>query len=57
MAGPTGSTPGANARTLTRLIPAARLVLYPDSAHAFLFQDGTQFAVVVGSLPKASNAA
>ena len=41
--------PVANARTLARLTPAARLVLYPDAAHAFLFQDPTQFAAVVGS--------
>jgi pimeloyl-ACP methyl ester carboxylesterase len=41
--------PVANARTLAMLIPAARLVLYPDAAHAFLFQDATQFAAVVES--------
>ena len=41
--------PAANTRTLARLIPAARLVLYPDAAHAFLFQDPAQFAAVVGS--------
>jgi len=44
--------PGANARALARLIPAARLVLYPDAAHAFLFQDATQFAAVVESFLK-----
>jgi pimeloyl-ACP methyl ester carboxylesterase len=43
----------ANDRTLARLIPAARLVLYPDAAHAFLFQDGTRFAAVVDSFLKA----
>jgi pimeloyl-ACP methyl ester carboxylesterase len=45
--------PVANGHTLTRLIPGARLVLYPDAAHAFLFQDGTRFAGVVGSFLKA----
>jgi len=42
----------ANDRTLARLIPGARLVLYPDAAHAFLFQDATQFAAVVESFLK-----
>jgi pimeloyl-ACP methyl ester carboxylesterase len=41
--------PVANDRTLARLIPAARLVLYRDAAHAFLFQDATQFAAEVES--------
>ena len=45
--------PTANDRTLARLIPGARLVLYPDAAHAFLFQNGTQFAAVVESFLKA----
>jgi len=45
--------PVANDRVLARLIPAARLVLYPDAAHAFLFQDATQFAAVVESFLKA----
>jgi len=45
--------PVANARALARLIPAARLVLYPDAAHAFLFQDATHFAAVVESFLKA----
>jgi pimeloyl-ACP methyl ester carboxylesterase len=45
--------PVANDRTLARLIPAARLVLYPDAAHAFLFQDATQFAAAVSSFLKA----
>jgi pimeloyl-ACP methyl ester carboxylesterase len=44
--------PAANDRTLARLIPGARLVLYPDAAHAFLFQDATQFAAVVESFLK-----
>ncbi len=41
--------PVANDRSLARLIPGARLVLYPDAAHAFLFQDATQFAAAVES--------
>jgi pimeloyl-ACP methyl ester carboxylesterase len=45
--------PAANDRTLARLIPTARLVLYPDAAHAFLFQDATQFAAAVESFLKA----
>jgi pimeloyl-ACP methyl ester carboxylesterase len=45
--------PVANARTLAALIPGARLVLYSDAAHAFLFQDGAQFAAVVESFLKA----
>jgi pimeloyl-ACP methyl ester carboxylesterase len=45
--------PVANDRALARLIRAARLVLYPDAAHAFLFQDATQFAAVVESFLKA----
>jgi len=45
--------PVANAHTLARLIPGARLVLYPDAAHAFLFQDATQFATLVQSFLKA----
>jgi pimeloyl-ACP methyl ester carboxylesterase len=31
--------PIANSRTLARLIPHAQLALYPDAAHAFLFQE------------------
>ena len=34
---------------LARLIPRARLVLYPDAGHGFLFQDGTPFASLVDS--------
>jgi pimeloyl-ACP methyl ester carboxylesterase len=45
--------PVANAHALARLIPAARLVLFPDAAHAFMFQDPTQFAAVVESFLKA----
>jgi pimeloyl-ACP methyl ester carboxylesterase len=41
--------PVANDRTLARLIPAARLVLYQDSAHAFLFQKPRRFAAAVES--------
>jgi pimeloyl-ACP methyl ester carboxylesterase len=45
--------PVANDRALAKLIPAARLVLYPDAAHAFLSQDATQFAAAVESFLKA----
>jgi pimeloyl-ACP methyl ester carboxylesterase len=31
--------PAANSRALTKLIPHAQLVLYPDASHAFLFQE------------------
>ena len=41
--------PVANDHTLARLIPGARLVLYPDAGHAFLFQDGTPFAALIES--------
>jgi pimeloyl-ACP methyl ester carboxylesterase len=41
--------PLANDQILARLIPGARLVLYPDAGHAFLFQDWTRFASLVES--------
>jgi pimeloyl-ACP methyl ester carboxylesterase len=41
--------PVANDHILARLIPGARLVLYPDAGHAFLFQDWTRFASLVES--------
>ncbi len=41
--------PLANAHLLARLIPGAQLELYPDAGHAFVFQDGTAFAALVGS--------
>lgn len=41
--------PIANDHSLTRLIPGARLVLYADAGHGFLFQDGTRFASLVDS--------
>jgi pimeloyl-ACP methyl ester carboxylesterase len=40
----------ANDRTVARLIHGARLVLYPDAGHAFLFQEGTPFVLLVKSL-------
>jgi dienelactone hydrolase len=43
--------PVARVRTLARL-PDARGVLYPDAAHAFIFQDATQFAAAVESFPR-----
>jgi pimeloyl-ACP methyl ester carboxylesterase len=41
--------PVANDHMLARLIPGARLVLYPDAGHAFLFQDWTRFASLAES--------
>jgi len=41
--------PVANDHILARLIPGARLVLYPDAGHAFLFQDAAPFASLVES--------
>jgi hypothetical protein len=38
----------ANSRAIARLIPA-KLVLYPDAGHGFLFQEGTPFAPTVES--------
>ena len=46
--------PVANDHTLARLIPGARLVLYPDAGHGFLFQEGTPFdSLIEKSLPGA----
>ena len=45
--------PLANARTLARLIPGAKVVLYPDAAHAFLDQDAPRFAAEVESFLEA----
>jgi pimeloyl-ACP methyl ester carboxylesterase len=41
--------PVANDHLLARLIPGATLKLYPDAGHAFLYQDSTAFAALVGS--------
>jgi len=41
--------PIVNDHLLARLIPGARLVLYPDAGHAFLFQEGPRFASLVES--------
>jgi pimeloyl-ACP methyl ester carboxylesterase len=41
--------PAANDHALARLIPGARLVLYPDAGHGFLFQDWQPFASAVQS--------
>jgi pimeloyl-ACP methyl ester carboxylesterase len=41
--------PVANSHALAKLIPGARLVLYPDAGHAFLFQDQTAFIPVIES--------
>ncbi len=37
----------SNSRAIARLIPGAKLELYPDAGHGFLFQEGTPFAVAV----------
>jgi hypothetical protein len=41
--------PLSNSRALVKLIPTARLVLYPDAGHAFLFQDPTTVAFAIKS--------
>ena len=41
--------PVANDHILASLIPGARLMLYPDAGHGFLFQEGTPFAAVIES--------
>jgi pimeloyl-ACP methyl ester carboxylesterase len=41
--------PIANDHALDRLIPRARLLLYPGAGHGFLFQDETPFASLVES--------
>ena len=41
--------PLANSHTLASLIPGAKLTLYPDASHAFLFQDQTAFVPLIES--------
>jgi pimeloyl-ACP methyl ester carboxylesterase len=41
--------PLANDRALRRIIHGARLMLYPDAGHGFLFQDWPHFAALVES--------
>jgi pimeloyl-ACP methyl ester carboxylesterase len=41
--------PVVNSHTLAKLIPGAKLMLYPDGGHAFLFQDQTLFIPVIES--------
>jgi pimeloyl-ACP methyl ester carboxylesterase len=41
--------PLANSQTLARLIPGAKLTLYPDAGHAFLFQDQAAFITLIES--------
>jgi pimeloyl-ACP methyl ester carboxylesterase len=39
----------SNSRAIARLIPGAKLMLYPDAGHGFLFQEGTPFVATVQS--------
>jgi pimeloyl-ACP methyl ester carboxylesterase len=39
----------SNSRAIARLIPGAKLLLYPGAGHGFLFQEGTSFALTVES--------
>ena len=39
--------PVANEHALGNLIPGAKLYLYADAGHAFLFQDSAQFLPVL----------
>jgi pimeloyl-ACP methyl ester carboxylesterase len=41
--------PLVNSRTLAGLIPGAKLTLYPDAGHAFLFQDQAAFVPLIES--------
>ena len=41
--------PLANSQTLVGMIPAAKLTLYPDAGHAFLFQDQAAFIPLIES--------
>jgi pimeloyl-ACP methyl ester carboxylesterase len=41
--------PLVNSRALAKLIPGAKLLLYPDAGHAFLFQDQTSFVPAIES--------
>lgn len=41
--------PIANSHTLASLIPGAKLTIYPDAGHAFLFQDEPAFISLVSS--------
>jgi len=37
----------SNSQAIAGLIPGAKLLIYPDAGHGFLFQEGTPFAVTV----------
>jgi pimeloyl-ACP methyl ester carboxylesterase len=39
----------SNSQAIAGLIPGAKLLIYPDAGHGFLFQEGTPFAVTVES--------
>jgi pimeloyl-ACP methyl ester carboxylesterase len=42
--------PAGNSHTLASLIPGAKLALYPDAGHAFLFQDQAAFLPQIASI-------
>ena len=44
-----GLDPVANDYALAKLMPGARLKLYPDAGHAFLFQDQNAFVRLIES--------
>jgi pimeloyl-ACP methyl ester carboxylesterase len=48
--------PVANSHALAKLIPEAKLQLYPDAGHAFLFQDQGTFAPLIESFLSATRA-
>ena len=39
----------SNSQAIAGLIPGAKLIIYPDAGHGFLFQEGTPFVVTVES--------
>jgi pimeloyl-ACP methyl ester carboxylesterase len=47
--------PVANDYALAQLIPGARLKLYPDASHAFLFQDQNAFVPLIESFLRTSS--
>jgi hypothetical protein len=43
-----------NSNTLANLIPGAKLRLYPDAGHAFLFQEQTALPALIDSFLRAA---